>query len=101
PKGGPVKWVRVHNLPDHAYFNHAQHVNAGGLACENCHGQVQQMDRVQQVATLEMGWCVNCHRETEIKSENPYYTSTYDFVKAHKKYTIAQMGGLECSKCHY
>jgi hypothetical protein len=59
------------------------------------------MERVQQVSTLEMGWCINCHRESKIDTENPYYTATFDFVKKHKTYTIAQMGGLECSKCHY
>jgi mono/diheme cytochrome c family protein len=96
----PVKWIRIHNLPAHVYFNHAQHVNAGKLDCANCHGKVAEMIRVQQVATLEMGWCVNCHREKQVNSSNPYYSS-YDFVKNHKKYTVAQMGGLECSKCHY
>ncbi len=97
----PIRWVRIHNLPDHVYFNHSQHVVAGKVKCEQCHGKVQEMERVVQVSTLEMGWCINCHREAHIDSENPYYTSTYDFVKKHKTYTVAQMGGLECSKCHY
>ncbi|MDZ4838408.1 MAG: cytochrome c3 family protein [Bacteroidota bacterium] len=98
----PVKWVRIHNLPDHVYFNHAQHVKAGKLQCANCHGAVNQMERVQQTATLEMGWCINCHREKQIDSKgNKYYAATYDFVEKHKAYTVAQMGGLECAKCHY
>jgi preprotein translocase subunit SecG len=104
----PVKWVRIHNLPDHVYFNHSQHVVAGKLKCQNCHGAVQEMEKVQQVSTLEMGWCINCHREMKIDETNPYYAQTYDFVKKHKeikmngaKYTVAQMGGLECAKCHY
>jgi hypothetical protein len=97
----PVKWIRIHNLPDHVFFSHAQHVNAGKLACENCHGKVQEMERVQQTATLEMGWCINCHREKTINTDNPYYTTTFDFIQKHKKYTVAQMGGIECSKCHY
>ncbi len=97
----PVKWIRIHNLPDHVYFNHSQHVTAGKIACQQCHGPVQEMERVRQVSTLEMGWCVNCHRETNVDSENPYYAGTYDFVKKHKKYTVAQLGGIECSKCHY
>jgi hypothetical protein len=59
------------------------------------------MERVRQVSTLEMGWCINCHRETKADTDNPYYTATYDFVKKHKKYTIGQLGGTECSKCHY
>lgn len=97
----PIEWVRIHNLPDHVYFNHQQHVVAGKVSCESCHGKVQEMERVQQVSTLEMGWCINCHRESKIDTENPYYTATFDFVKKHKKYTVAQMGGLECAKCHY
>lgn len=97
----PVQWVRIHNLPDHVFFSHAQHVNAGKLACENCHGRVQEMERVQQVSTLEMGWCINCHRETKVDSKNPYYTATFDFAKKHKNFTIAQLGGVECSQCHY
>jgi hypothetical protein len=97
----PVRWVRIHNLPDHVYFNHQQHVIAGKVKCESCHGRVQEMERVEQVATLEMGWCINCHRESKINIENPYYTSTFDFLKKHKTYTVAQMGGLECAKCHY
>ncbi|MGZ5280688.1 MAG: c-type cytochrome [Bacteroidia bacterium] len=97
----PVKWVRIHNLPDHVYFNHSQHVTAGKVACQQCHGPVQEMERVRQVSTLEMGWCINCHRESKIDETNPYYAGTYDFVKKHKKYTVAQMGGTECSKCHY
>jgi len=97
----PVQWVRIHNLPDHVFFSHAQHVNAGKLACENCHGRVQEMERVQQVATLEMGWCINCHRQTKVDFKNPYYTATFDFAKKHKSFTIAQLGGVECSQCHY
>ena len=97
----PVKWVRIHNLPDLSYFNHAQHVNVGKLECVNCHGNVANMERVQQVSTLEMGWCINCHRERKVNKDNPYYASTFDFMKKHKSYTIAQLGGLECSKCHY
>lgn len=104
----PVRWVRIHNLPDHVYFNHSQHVVAGKVKCQTCHGAVQEMAKVQQISTLEMGWCINCHREMKIDDKNPYYASTYDFVKKHKEiqkngasYTVAQMGGLECSKCHY
>ena len=97
----PIHWIRIHNLPDHVYFNHSQHVVAGKVKCEQCHGKVQEMERVVQASTLEMGWCINCHRESKINSDNPYYTSTYDFVEKHKTYTVAQMGGLECAKCHY
>ncbi len=104
----PIKWVRIHNLPDHVYFNHQQHVVAGKVKCQQCHGPIQEMEKVQQISTLEMGWCINCHRESKINSDNPYYAQTFDFIKKHKEmkkngaaYTVAQMGGLECSKCHY
>jgi hypothetical protein len=59
------------------------------------------MERVRQVSTLEMGWCINCHRETAVDTKNPYYTATYSFIEKHKKYTVGQLGGLECAKCHY
>jgi cytochrome c2 len=97
----PVRWVRIHNLPDHVYFNHSQHVVAGKVQCSSCHGAINEMERVRQVSTLEMGWCINCHRETGVDTKNPYYTATYSFMEKHKKYTVGQLGGLECSKCHY
>jgi len=101
----PVKWVRVHNLPDFAYYNHSQHVTVGGLACQKCHGPVEEMEILEQHSPLTMGWCINCHRETNVKTEgNEYYTKIHAELK--KKYgvdqlTVAQMGGLECGKCHY
>ena len=101
----PVKWVRVHNLPDFAYFNHSQHVTVAGVACQKCHGPVEEMEILEQHAPLTMGWCINCHRETNVKTEgNEYYTKIHEELK--KKYgvdqlTVAQMGGLECGKCHY
>lgn len=102
--GRPIEWVRIHNLPDLAYFNHAQHVNVGGLECQTCHGPVQEMEVVYQHAELTMGWCINCHRETEVKTEdNDYYDK---LVKLHNANTrepmkVKDIGGLECSKCHY
>ena len=104
---GPIEWVRIHNLPDHVYFNHAQHVSVGKVECQTCHGKVEQMEVVGQYAPLSMGWCVNCHRETEVKfADNPYYDS---FEKYHAeikdgsrdKVTVEDIGGLECQKCHY
>jgi len=101
----PVKWVRVHNLPDFAYFNHSQHVTVAGVACQKCHGPVEEMEILEQHAPLTMGWCINCHRDTNVKTEgNEYYTKIHEELK--KKYgvdqlTVAQMGGLECGKCHY
>ena len=120
----PIEWVRIHNLPDHVYFSHQQHVVAGGLDCENCHGKVAEMEVVEQVSLLEMGWCINCHRETEVQIDNNYYQEHFhdvfkddyakyqeknptsdatlgEFLKDHKKYTIADLGGIECQRCHY
>ena len=101
----PVKWVRIHNLPDFAYFNHAQHVEVGGIACQTCHGPVEEMEIMYQNAPLTMGWCVNCHRETNVRTEgNEYYEKIH--AELSQKYgveelTVAQMGGPECIKCHY
>ena len=101
----PVKWIRIHNLPDFAYFNHSQHVMVGGIECQTCHGPVEEMEVMYQHAPLTMGWCINCHRETNVKvKDNAYYTKIHEELS--KKYgvdqlTAAQMGGLECGKCHY
>lgn len=104
---GPIEWVRIHNLPDHAYFNHAQHVSVGKLACQTCHGPVEKMELVQQYSPLSMGWCINCHRQTPVKfTENEYYKSYSKFQKElargeRDKVTVEEIGGLECQKCHY
>ncbi|MFM2229662.1 MAG: hypothetical protein RL607_920 [Bacteroidota bacterium] len=104
-KSHPVKWVRIHNLPDFAYFNHSQHVTVAGIECQKCHGPVQTYEVQKQFAPLTMGWCINCHRQTEVKMEgNAYYEKIH--AELTKKYgkdklTIADMGGLECGKCHY
>ena len=104
-KTEPVKWVRIHNLPDFAYFNHAQHVTVGGIECQTCHGPVEEMEVMYQFSPLTMGWCITCHKETDVKMEgNAYYEKIH--AELSKKYgveklTIAQMGGMECGKCHY
>ena len=101
----PIEWVRIHNLPDLAYFNHSQHVSVGQLECQECHGAIEEMDVVKQDSELTMGWCIECHRETEVKMEgNDYYTSMHEKMKekySGKKITVDKMGGLECGKCHY
>lgn len=101
----PVKWIRIHNLPDFAYFNHSQHVTVGGIECQTCHGPVETMEIMSQHAPLTMGWCINCHRETDVKVEdNEYYTKIHEQLSRKygvEKLTVAQMGGLECGKCHY
>jgi hypothetical protein len=62
--GEAIEWIRVHNLPDYAYFNHSAHVNVG-VGCESCHGRVDKMDVVYQAKPLSMGWCLDCHRAPE------------------------------------
>lgn len=104
PNTKPIEWVRIHNLPDLAYFNHSQHVKVGGLECETCHGEIKEMDVVYQYAPLTMGWCINCHRETEVNSKgNAYYDNLVEIHEAKSKdpMTVEDIGGLECSKCHY
>lgn len=104
---GPIEWTRIHNLPDHVYFNHAQHVTVGKVECQDCHGTVEEMEVVQQHAPLSMGWCINCHRQTNVEfSGNEYYES---YAKMHEEMAngtrsevkVAEIGGLECQKCHY
>jgi hypothetical protein len=100
----PIQWVRVHNLPDLAYFNHSQHTNVGGLECKNCHGEIEKMEVVEQRSSLTMGWCIDCHRQTDVNTKgNAYYDK---LVEVHNKDSktplkVQNIGGLECSKCHY
>ncbi|TKD66621.1 cytochrome c3 family protein [Flavobacterium sp. ASW18X] len=101
----PVEWVRIHNLPDFAYFNHSQHVEVGKIECQTCHGPVEEMEIMYQYSPLTMGWCINCHRETEVQlKDNGYYAKIHEELSKKygvEKLTAAQMGGLECGKCHY
>jgi hypothetical protein len=106
PNPKPVQWIRVHNLPDLAYFNHAQHTVVGGIECQTCHGPVQEMDVVKQFSPLTMGWCIQCHRDTEVNmAGNGYYTELHEKLKqlygAEAKLTVDKIGGLECARCHY
>lgn len=103
PNQKPIEWVRIHNLPDLAYFNHAQHVNVGGVACQTCHGPIETMDVVRQYSLLTMGWCVDCHRKTDINTKgNAYYDNLVELhSKSGKTMKVEDNGGLECAKCHY
>jgi hypothetical protein len=107
PNQKPIQWIRVHSLPDHAYFNHSQHVAVGKIECTSCHGAIDSMEVVQQHSPLTMGWCIDCHRKTEVDKDNKYYEELHkQFVNDPKykkgdKFTIGSLGGLECSKCHY
>jgi mono/diheme cytochrome c family protein len=101
----PIEWVRIHNLADFAYYNHAQHVTVAGLDCQQCHGPVEEMHDMYQFSPLTMGWCIDCHRTTDVDmTESGYYKNIHDqLAKKYgvEKVTAAQMGGLECGKCHY
>lgn len=100
----PVKWVRIHNLPDHAYFNHAQHVSIGKVECQTCHGEIEKMPVVEQASSLQMGWCINCHREAKVDvANNDYYEQLHSELKkmGRTTLTVEKIGGLECGKCHY
>jgi cytochrome c551/c552 len=106
-KAKPIEWVKIHNLPDHVYFNHAQHTSVGQIQCQRCHGPIEEMDEVYQHSPLSMGWCVNCHRQTNIQFESNNYYSLYTKYHAELKagkrtgVTVEDIGGLECQKCHY
>ena len=108
----PVEWVKIHNLPDHVYFNHSQHIRAGKVQCQTCHGPIQEMDEVKQFAELSMGWCINCHRTTKVNfgdstgNGNKFYSIYEKFHKNLKtgqmdSVTVENIGGTECQKCHY
>jgi hypothetical protein len=103
----PIEWIRIHNLPEHVFFSHAVHVGSGKLDCTQCHGPVKEMDIMKQHSDLSMGWCVNCHRETNVKfTENPYYQQ---FPKLHEdlkagridSVTAEKIGANDCMRCHY
>jgi len=111
-EGAPIEWVRIHSLPDHVYFNHSQHTRAGKVQCQTCHGEITAMDEVYQASELSMGWCVNCHRETKVDFNNDkgegnkfysIYQKYHEEIKAGKRdsVTVADIGGIECQKCHY
>ena len=103
----PIEWIKVHNLPDHVYFNHAQHVNVGKIDCQQCHGEVEKMDEIIQVSDLSMGWCIDCHRTQSVQfASNKFYEQ---YTQLHQKLkegersavTVMDIGGDECQKCHY
>ncbi len=103
----PIAWIKVHNLPDYVFFSHAQHVGAGGVKCQECHGKVEDMDIITQVSDLSMGWCIDCHRikKLDVRS-NTYYTEYRDLAERLRKgevdsVTVGMLGGTECMKCHY
>ncbi len=126
-KTQPIEWTRIHNMPDFVYFNHSQHVVAGEQAiisshnkknpdnkidvvCKACHGKVDTMNVVQMANDFTMGWCIECHRTTEVDMSNgynqAYFKNLHDKLKkqypsSEGKITVDAIGGLECGKCHY
>jgi len=106
----PVRWIKVHNLPDHVFYSHSQHVTAGKQKCQTCHGPVEEMDVVEQHSELTMKWCIECHQTTSVSTKgNGYYedmhsrmTEEYkEKVLSDGKLTVEENGGWECAKCHY
>ncbi|MFN8257241.1 MAG: c-type cytochrome [Bacteroidales bacterium] len=106
-EGKSVEWIKVSNLPDHVFFSHAQHVNAGKLECAECHGKVEEMGRLQQATDMSMGWCLNCHRTKFVNMDNKYYSNQFEKFheelknKSRKGVTVSEIGGQDCAKCHY
>jgi cytochrome c2 len=108
-----VPWVKIHNLPDHVYFNHSQHTRAGKVQCQSCHGNIQEMDEVKQVSELSMGWCINCHRQSNVNFNYSDSSGGNKFYSIYEKFhndfksgkmdsiKVKDIGGLECQKCHY
>ncbi len=108
--GLPIEWVRVHDLPEYAYFNHSAHVTRG-VSCVECHGRVDTMETVYQFAPLSMGWCLNCHRDPDPHVRNPDLVTQLEWGldlteaqrmaesekwRAHNNLNPSQ----DCSTCH-
>lgn len=106
----PIPWTRVHDVPDFAHFNHAAHVQKG-IGCSTCHGEVDRMPLMWKVATLQMEWCLQCHREPEryVRPREEVYNMDWrppanqlevgrELVK---KYNIKTYQLTNCSVCHY
>jgi mono/diheme cytochrome c family protein len=108
-----IPWIKIHNLPDHVYFNHSQHVKVGKQNCQTCHGNIQEMPEVYQFSDLSMGWCINCHRESKVDFYNKADSTGNKFYSIYEKFhtdlashkmdsvTVEKIGGTECQKCHY
>ncbi len=103
-----TEWIRIHKLPDHVFFSHAQHAGAGKLECAECHGLVENEHLAKQFSELSMGWCLDCHRSKKVDfMGNDYYKET--FKEYHDQFknntidslTVAELGGENCMKCHY
>lgn len=103
--GKPIQWIRVTNLPDHATFNHAVHVSVSNLECTECHGDVENMNRIKVSTKMTMSWCLDCHKERSVNKENSYYLEVFDKLKIQNKIIadsvlVSEIGGIDCTKCH-
>jgi len=112
--GMPIEWKKVHDLPDHAYFNHSAHVNKG-IGCTTCHGPIHEMEVVRQIQPLSMAWCLDCHRSPEkhVRPRDAVTSTDWDVLlraglpqgelgptlaKEHRIESVRSMEG--CAKCH-
>ena len=106
----PIEWVKVHLLPEYAYFNHAVHIRAN-VGCASCHGRVDQMEIVRQVEPLSMGWCLECHRDPtehirplDVSVTKMDWEATPESIEAAKKLLVGDDPALNppehCSACH-
>ncbi len=106
----PIPWIKVHLLPDYAYFSHAVHVNAN-VGCTSCHGRVDQMEIVRQVEPLSMGWCLECHRHPDAKLRDPKLVFDLGWGLERTRQERLAMGSelrafnnlnpsQDCSTCH-
>lgn len=119
--GTPVPWVRIHKVPDYAFFNHSAHLNIAGqtaaVGCKSCHGRVDQMVEVRQVEPLSMGWCLDCHRQVRDGQDNGFpvaetlrprdkatdmtWTPSAEWQsQVHDIARTLQPPTVECSGCH-
>lgn len=108
--GDPIKWVKIHDLPDYAYFDHSAHVNKG-VGCVTCHGRVDQMEVVYQAQPLSMAWCLDCHREPEkylrpldkitVMNYQPQRDQLVEGLELKKQYGIRGEAYMtSCFTCH-
>jgi len=109
PKAKPIPWVRIHKVPEYVHFPHMRHVNAG-VTCQTCHGQIQNMDRVYQFASLNMGWCVSCHVNGYSPKEGEEAAGYSAAQQASPNSGVApanlaigerKKARYDCANCHY
>jgi hypothetical protein len=105
--GIPIQWIRVHKLPDYAYFNHGAHVRAG-VGCASCHGNVSQMEVVQQMQPLSMSWCLDCHRKPDMYLRPLDQITNMNWIPPNDQLAYAArvkterkiVPPVDCSGCH-